>query len=72
LGAAIDIGPAMARNILKKNVSVMYRKSVRSLMPEEIQYPTEQKEREEFDVSIEKKYGVSMNEDDLKDDPDYA
>jgi hypothetical protein len=46
LGAAIDIGPAMARNILKKNGSVIYRTSVRSLTPDKIQSPTEQKERE--------------------------
>jgi hypothetical protein len=31
LGAVIDIGPAMTRNILKQNGMVMYRSSVRSL-----------------------------------------
>jgi hypothetical protein len=31
LGAAIDIGPAMTRKILKQNGSVMYRSSVRPL-----------------------------------------
>jgi hypothetical protein len=72
LGADIDIGPAMARKILKNNGSVMYSTSVRSLTPDEIQSPTEQKEREEFDIAIEKKYGVSMHDDGLKDDPDYA
>jgi hypothetical protein len=34
LGAAIDIGPAMARKILKNNGSVMYRTSVRPLTPD--------------------------------------
>jgi hypothetical protein len=53
LGAAIDTGPAMTRKILKKNGSVMYRSSVRSLTQDEIQYPTEQKERQEFDIAIE-------------------
>jgi 2-phosphoglycerate kinase len=72
LGAAIDIGPIMARKILNNNGSVMYRTSVRSLTTDEIQSPTEQKEREEFDITIEKKYGVSMNENDFKDDLDYA
>jgi hypothetical protein len=43
LGAAINIGPAMMRKILKKNVSVMYRSSVRPLTQDEIQYPTENK-----------------------------
>jgi hypothetical protein len=44
LGAAIYIGPAMTRKILKKNGMVMYRSSVRSLTLDEIQSPTEQKE----------------------------
>jgi hypothetical protein len=72
LGATIDSGPTMARKILKKNGSVMYITSVRPITPDEIQYPTEKKEREEFDITIEKKYGASMDKNDLKDDPDYA
>jgi hypothetical protein len=72
LGAAIDIGPVMARKILNKNGSVMYRTSVRPLSPDEIQYPTEDKEREEFDIAIEKKFVASMDKSDFKDDPDYA
>jgi hypothetical protein len=72
LGATIDIGPAMAHKILKKNGIVMYRTSVRSLTPDEIQSPTEKKEREEFDIAIEKKFGASMDKSDFKDDPDYA
>jgi hypothetical protein len=72
LGAATDIGPAMARKMLKNNRSVMYRTSVRPLTPDEIQSPTNQKEREEFDIAIEKKYGASMNNIDFKYDPDYA
>jgi hypothetical protein len=62
----------MARRILKKNGCVMYRTSVISLTAYDIQSPNEQKEREEFSITIGKKYGVSMNEDDFKDDPDYA
>jgi hypothetical protein len=58
VGATIYIGPAMARKILKKNGSVMYRTSVRPLTPDEIQSPTEKKEREEFCISIEKKCGT--------------
>jgi hypothetical protein len=46
LGAAIDIGPAMTRKILKQNGSVMYRSSVRPITQDEIQSPTEQKERQ--------------------------
>jgi hypothetical protein len=72
VGAAIDIGPAMARNIMKKNGQVMYRTYVISITPDEMQSPSERKEREEFDAAIGKKYGLQMNEADFKDKPDYA
>jgi hypothetical protein len=72
LGAAIDIGPAMTRKVQKKNGSGMYRPSVRPLTQDEIQSPTEQKERQEFDISIEEKFGASMNTYDFQNDPDYA
>jgi hypothetical protein len=72
LGAAIDSGPAMTRKIMKQNGMVMYRSSVRSLTQDEIQSPTEQKERKEFDIAIEEKFGPAMNKDDFQDDPDYA
>jgi hypothetical protein len=39
LGAAIAIGPAMARKMMKANDDVMYRTYVRSLSPEEIESP---------------------------------
>jgi hypothetical protein len=66
LGAVVDIGPAIAHKILKKNGSVIYRTYVRSMSPYEIQSPTEQNEREEFEIAIEKKYGASMNKNDFK------
>jgi hypothetical protein len=72
LGAAIDIGPAMTRKILKQNGSIMLRSSVRPLTQDEIQSPTEQKEREEFDIAIEDKFGPAMNKNDFQNDPDYA
>jgi hypothetical protein len=72
LGAAIDIGPAMTSKILKQNGSVMYRSSVRPLTQDEIQSPTERKERQEFDIAVEKKFGPTINKDDFQDDPDYA
>jgi hypothetical protein len=72
LAAAIDIGPAITRKILNNNGSVMYRTYVRPLIPDEIQSPTEKKEREDFDIAIENKFGASMNKSDFKDDPDYA
>jgi hypothetical protein len=72
LGAAIDIDPATTRKILKKNGSVMYKSSARPLTQDEIQSPTEKKEREEFDIAVEKKFGPSMSKSDFKDDPDYT
>jgi hypothetical protein len=72
LGAAIDIGPAMTCKILKQNGSIMYRSSVRPLTQDEIQSPAEQKERQEFDIIIEEKFGPAMNKDDFQNDPDYA
>jgi hypothetical protein len=72
LGAAIDIGPAMARKILKNIGSVMYRTSVRPLTTDEIQSPTEKKEREEFEIAIAKKSGASMGKSDFKDDRYYT
>jgi hypothetical protein len=72
LGAAIDIGTAMTRKILKNNGSVMYITSVRPLTPDEIQPPTEKKECEEFDIAIEKNFGASIDKNDFKDDSDYT
>jgi hypothetical protein len=68
LGAGIDIGPAIASKILKANGEVMYL----SLMPDEIQSPTEKKACLDFDIAIEKKLGKSMTKDDFKDDLDFA
>jgi hypothetical protein len=67
LGSTIDIGPAMVCKTLMKNRSVMYRISVRNLIPNEIQSPTENKEREEFDITIEKNVGASLNKNDFNE-----
>jgi hypothetical protein len=72
LGAAIDIGPAVTRKILKKNGMPIYRSSVRSLTLDEIQSPAELKEHQEFENAIEKKFGPAMEKSDFQDDPDYA
>jgi hypothetical protein len=50
----------------------MYRSSVRPLTQDEIQSPTEMKEREEFDIAAEEKFGPAMNKDYFQNDPDYA
>jgi hypothetical protein len=70
LGAAIDIGPATTRKILKQNGSGMYRSSVRPLTQDYTQSSTERKERQEFDIAIREKFGPAMNKYDFQDDPD--
>jgi hypothetical protein len=72
LGAVIDIGPAMARKILKANWKVMSCTSDRSLTSDEIQSPAEPRVSEVFDTAIKEIIGSSMTEDDFKDDPDCA
>jgi hypothetical protein len=72
LGAAIDIGTAMSRNILKANGQVLYQTSVRSLTLDEIQPPTEIVDRLKFDTYVEEKLGKSMLEADFKDDPYFS
>jgi hypothetical protein len=72
LGAAIGIGPAMARKVLNVEGKVMYRTSVKSLTPDESQSPSEARARLAFHEAVEKKHGPSMTKDDFKDDPDIA
>jgi hypothetical protein len=50
----------MSPKILRANGQVVYRTSVRSLTPDEIQSPTEIAERLKFDISVEEKLGKSM------------
>jgi hypothetical protein len=72
LGAAIDIGPEMARKILKPNGDVMYCTPVRSLTPEEIVSPVEKQAHLYFDIEVEKKLGPSMTQYDFKNDLDFV
>jgi hypothetical protein len=45
--------------------------SVRSLTHDEIQSPSEERARLDFDKAVEKKLGKSMTKDDFKDDSDF-
>jgi hypothetical protein len=72
LGAAIDIGTATSRKILKANGQVLYRTSARSLSLDMIHSPTEIAERLKFDTSVEEKLGKYMLEADFKYDPDFS
>jgi hypothetical protein len=55
LGTAIDIGPAMAREVLNVKRKVVYRTSMRSLTPYEIKSISETRARLAFDEGIDKK-----------------
>jgi hypothetical protein len=64
LGPAIDVGPAMTRKLLKKNGTIVYRPTVRSLTPDELHSETEKQKRAEFDIAIREKHGESFTYDD--------
>jgi hypothetical protein len=55
LGPAIDIGPTMARIILKKNGEITYKTGVQSLTPGELDSPNEALLRVEYDSAIRDK-----------------
>jgi hypothetical protein len=72
MGAAMYIGPVMAHKVLNENGKMIYRISVRSPTPDDIQSPSETRSRLDFDEAVSKKLGPSMMPDDLKDDPDFT
>jgi hypothetical protein len=72
LGAAINIGPAMSRKVLKINGEVMFRVSARGLTLDEMQSPDEQKRRKEYDEAIKVKLGKGMQDHEFKLDSDFA
>jgi hypothetical protein len=72
VGTAIDIGSAVARNIMKASSEVMYQTSVRSLAPEQTASPVERQAHLNFYIQIEEKIGPPRTEDYFKDDPDFA
>jgi hypothetical protein len=70
LGPAIDIGPAMTREVLKGNGKVIYRSTVRGLTLDEMADKTMKKEREKFNESVEKSLGDSFKYEDFFNDPE--
>jgi len=72
LGPAIDIGPALARRILKDNGQVVIRSTVRSLTEDEIMNEEEKAKRKAFDTKVHKVLGDSYKFEDLEDDPDLS
>jgi hypothetical protein len=67
-----SIGPSMSRKVLKINVKIMFRVSVRGLTLDEMQIPDEQKRRQEYDEAIKMKLVKGMQYHELKLDPDLA
>ena len=70
LGPAIDIGPAMTREILKANGQVVYRSTVRALTPDEISDETMKRERERYTESVNKVLGDPFKYEDFVNNPD--
>ena len=57
LGPSMDIGPAMCPKIIKSNGQIINLFSCRAITEEEIQEPTQEKMRDEFDSELIKKLG---------------
>jgi len=72
LGPAIDIGPTMARKILKDNGETVIRSTVRSLTEDEIMSEDEKAKRKAFDAKVNEKLGEGFKYQDFKDDPDLS
>lgn len=70
LGPSLDIGPAMCQKILKMNGQIQHQSSARSLMPEELESPEVQRQKEEFDAAIAARLGGPMTYLDLEQSPD--
>ena len=72
LGPAIDIGPAMARKILKDNGQTVIRSTVRSLTPDELKSEDHKALRKAFDIKVHAALGDSFRIEDFKDNPDMS
>jgi hypothetical protein len=72
LGLKIDIGPEMAREILKSNGHSTNKTDVRSLTPEEMASSDEVQLRLEYNKAVRDKLGSPMFPDDYKYDPEFS
>lgn len=70
LGPAIDIGPAMARKILKENGQVVIRLTVHSLTNSELMSQNKKAKHKAFDAKVHEVLGDAFKPEDFKDDPD--
>jgi hypothetical protein len=72
LGPAIDIGPTMARKILKENGQTVIRSTVCSLMPDELRSEDHKALQKAFDTKVHAALGDAFQIEDFKDDPDLS
>jgi hypothetical protein len=72
LGPAINIGPAMARKILKENGQTVIRSTVRSLTPDKLKSEDHKAKQKDFDVKVHEALGDAFRVKDFKDDPDLS
>ncbi len=70
LGPAIDIGPAIARKVLKANGQTIYLSTVRSLTPDELADKTMKSQRDAFTRLINSALGDGFKYEDFANDPD--
>jgi hypothetical protein len=71
LGLKVILG-LHSRKVLKINVEVMFRVSVRSMTVDQMQSPDDQKRRQDFDEAIKMKLRKGMQYHEFKLDPDFA
>ena len=62
LGPSMDIGTAMCSKIIKSNGQIINLSSYQAITEEEIQDPTQNNLRDEFDSGLIKKLGQPMSE----------
>ncbi len=72
LGPAIDIGPAMARKILKETGQMVIRLTVCSLMPNELKSEDHKALQKAFNTKVHAALGDAFQIEDFKDDPDLS
>jgi hypothetical protein len=70
LGPATDMGSALTSKVLKANGQFVCRTTAQPLNDDELQSPVHQKERQDFDKSIDTHLGPAAMADDIEaDDP---
>ena len=66
LGPALDIGPAMTAQILKRNGQIIYTSSYRHLNDHELNDPKHLAMQKSFEIEINKRLGEPITEEDIK------